>query len=110
MKYCLFILLSFFALAASQVEQVSAQDKAEKIPEGAKLFIAPMERDLHHSGDSDSPGAITGNLLGLMLGAGAIPEKWMAELELRAEIETVARDLFKQFEDTDAWPRCYPGT
>jgi hypothetical protein len=45
-----------------------------------------------------------------MLGAGAIPEKWMAELELRAEIETVARDLFKQFEDTDAWRRRYPGT
>lgn len=64
---------------------------------------------VNHSGDSDSAGAITGNLLGLMLGAGAIPEKWMAELELRAEIETVARDLFKQFEDTDAWRYRYPG-
>jgi ADP-ribosylglycohydrolase len=64
---------------------------------------------VNHSGDSDSTGAITGNLLGLMLGARAIPEKWLAELELRAEIEAVAGDLFKQFEDTDDWWNRYPG-
>jgi ADP-ribosylglycohydrolase len=64
---------------------------------------------VNHSGDSDSTGAITGNLLGLMLGVGAIPEKWLAELELRAEIEAMAGDLFKQFEDTDAWLSRYPG-
>jgi hypothetical protein len=40
---------------------------------------------------------------------GAIPEKWLSELELRAEIEAVAGDLFKQFEDTDAWWNRYPG-
>jgi ADP-ribosylglycohydrolase len=64
---------------------------------------------VNHSGDSDSTGAITGNLLGLMLGVGAIPEKWLSELELRAEIEAVADDLHKQFEDTDAWWNRYPG-
>jgi ADP-ribosylglycohydrolase len=64
---------------------------------------------VNHSGDSDSTGAITGNLLGLMLGVGAIPENWLAELELRAEIEAMAGDLFKQFEDTDAWLSRYPG-
>ncbi len=64
---------------------------------------------VNHSGDSDSTGAITGNLLGLMLGARTIPEKWLAELEMRAEIEAVAGDLFKQFEDTDAWRHRYPG-
>jgi ADP-ribosylglycohydrolase len=64
---------------------------------------------VNHSGDSDSTGAITGNLLGLMLGADAIPEKWLSELELRAEIEAVAVDLFNQFEDTDAWSHRYPG-
>jgi len=65
---------------------------------------------VNHSGDSDSTGAITGNLLGLMLGVGAIPEKWLAELELRAEIEAMAGDLFKQFEDTDARLSRYPGS
>ena len=64
---------------------------------------------VNHSGDSDSTGAITGNLLGLMLDVGAIPEKWLAELELRAEIEAMAGDLFRQFEDTDAWLSRYPG-
>jgi hypothetical protein len=33
----------------------------------------------------------------------------LAELELRAEIEVVAGDLLKQFEDTDAWWNRYPG-
>ena len=64
---------------------------------------------VNHSGDSDSTGAITGNLLGLMLGANAIPEKWLAELELRAEIEAMAGDVYKQFEETDAWLNRYPG-
>jgi hypothetical protein len=44
MKHCLFILLAFLALA---VNQVGAQDKTNKVPEGAKFFIAPMEGDLH---------------------------------------------------------------
>ena len=44
MKYCLLILLAFFAFA---VNQVGAQDKTNNVHEGAKLFIAPMEGDLH---------------------------------------------------------------
>lgn len=64
---------------------------------------------VNHSGDSDSTGAITGNILGLMMGVDVIPERWLAELELREVIEAVAGDLFKQFEDTDAWWNRYPG-
>jgi ADP-ribosylglycohydrolase len=71
-------------------------------------FARGVSLAVNHSGDSDSTGAIAGNLLGLMLGVQAIPEKWLAELELRAEIEAAARDLFKRFEDTDAWRRRYP--
>ncbi len=44
MKHCLFILLAFLTLA---VNQVCAQDETKKVPEGAKLYIAPMEGDLH---------------------------------------------------------------
>jgi hypothetical protein len=44
MKQCLFILHAFFTLA---VGRVGANDKTKKIPEGAKIFIAPMESDLH---------------------------------------------------------------
>jgi ADP-ribosylglycohydrolase len=64
---------------------------------------------VNHSGDCDSTGAITGNLLGLMLGRDAIPVNWLDGLELRAEIETVASDLNRGFEESDAWWTRYPG-
>jgi len=64
---------------------------------------------VNHSGDSDSTGAITGNILGAMLGAEAIPQRWLDELELRAEIETLARDLVTGFERSDEWRARYPG-
>lgn len=48
---------------------------------------------VNHSGDSDSTGAICGNLLGLVLGPEAIPAEWLETLEGRATIERVANDL-----------------
>lgn len=49
---------------------------------------------VNHSGDSDSTGAITGNLWGVMHGIDAIPATWLEQLELRAEITAIADDLF----------------
>lgn len=48
---------------------------------------------INHSGDSDSTGSMTGNLLGSIHGVQSIPTNWLAPLELRTEIESVARDL-----------------
>jgi ADP-ribosylglycohydrolase len=48
---------------------------------------------VNHSGDSDSTGAITGNLLGAAAGVKAIPDRWLAVLELRSTIEALADDL-----------------
>ena len=45
------------------------------------------------TGDSDSTGAMTGNLLGALYGVAAIPQRWLADLELRDVIETTAGDL-----------------
>ena len=45
---------------------------------------------VNHSGDSDSTGAITGNLMGAILGERAIPERWLEELELRPIVARVA--------------------
>ncbi len=45
------------------------------------------------TGDSDSTGAITGNLLGALHGTAAIPQRWLVPLELRDVITTVAQDL-----------------
>jgi ADP-ribosylglycohydrolase len=49
---------------------------------------------VNHDGDSDSTGAITGNLLGAMLGEDAIPAEWLAPLELREVITELAEDLY----------------
>jgi ADP-ribosylglycohydrolase len=48
---------------------------------------------VNHSGDSDSTGAITGNILGALLGAEVIPKRWLDAVELRQEIEAMAHDL-----------------
>ena len=48
---------------------------------------------VNHSGDSDSTGMIAGNLLGLIYGPQAIPERWLEELELREAIIRIAVDL-----------------
>ncbi len=52
---------------------------------------------INHSGDSDSTGSITGNILGALYGIDIIPENWFIELELRELIEETAVDLFDQF-------------
>jgi ADP-ribosylglycohydrolase len=49
---------------------------------------------VNHSGDSDSTGAVAGNVLGAMLGVEALPVRWLDVLELRDVIEHVAEDLF----------------
>jgi ADP-ribosylglycohydrolase len=64
---------------------------------------------VNHSGDSDSTGAITGNLLGLLLGVKAIPRTWLDELELRREVEAIACDLHVRFDDSGRWATRYPG-
>ncbi len=54
---------------------------------------AALTASVNHSGDSDSTGSITGNILGASLGAGAIPEKFLTALELRGVISKIATDL-----------------
>lgn len=48
---------------------------------------------VNHDGDSDSTGLIAGHLLGALQGRSAIPERWLAPLELRGVIEEMADDL-----------------
>ncbi|MHB8764223.1 MAG: ADP-ribosylglycohydrolase family protein [Deferrisomatales bacterium] len=60
----------------------------------AKSFEEGVILAVNHDGDSDSTGAMTGNLLGAQFGVRAIPERWLRELELRALIEELAADLF----------------
>lgn len=55
----------------------------------SKAIIAAV----NHSGDSDSTGSITGNILGAWLGYHAIEEKWLKALEMKDVILEVADDL-----------------
>ena len=48
---------------------------------------------VNHDGDSDSTGAVTGNLLGTSLGLSGIPQKYQHALELRKVILELADDL-----------------
>ncbi|UPW08629.1 ADP-ribosylglycohydrolase family protein [Gordonia terrae] len=48
---------------------------------------------VNHDGDSDSTGAIVGNLLGARDGVAAIPQRWLEPLELRDVIVEMAGDL-----------------
>lgn len=48
---------------------------------------------VNHKGDSDSTGAVTGNILGALIGYDAIDSKWKKDLELLDVILEVADDL-----------------
>ena len=55
-----------------------------------KAIIAAV----NHDGDSDSTGAIAGNILGAYLGLSAIPSKHIDNLELKDIILEIADDLY----------------
>lgn len=54
---------------------------------------------VNHSGDSDSTGAIAGNLLGAMHGTAALPAALVEPVAERALVERVAHDLADTFVD-----------
>ena len=77
-------------------------------------FDGAMIASVNHKGDSDSTGAVTGNILGAKLGLAGIPEKYTEKLELRDVILEVADDLWQDCpEDAEgdpAWLEKYAGT
>lgn len=73
-----------------------------------KSFEQGVAVAVNHNGDSDSTGAITGNLLGV------IPNRLLVPLELKSVLETIASDLWScrgwhsNMDDDFYWDR-YPG-
>lgn len=57
-------------------------------------FEAAIISSVNHSGDSDSTGAICGNIMGLLLGCDAIPAHYTKDLELIDVIVEIAEDLY----------------
>lgn len=67
---------------------------------------------VNHNGDSDSTGAVTGNILGAINGFTGIEDKWKENLELKDIILEMADDLFgihqiKGYKMDDKWIRRY---
>ncbi|MBK5275547.1 MAG: ADP-ribosylglycohydrolase family protein [Desulfuromonadales bacterium] len=71
-------------------------------------LVRGLRMAVNHSGDSDSTGAITGNILGALLGEQAIPHDWLNQLELVDVIRQVGNDLFTSYEGTESWLKSYP--
>jgi hypothetical protein len=73
---------------------------------------AALLLSVNHSGDSDSTGIVCGNIAGALYGVRAIPPEWLATLELRELVETLAKDALVEFSPgppTDpGWTRRYP--
>lgn len=79
-----------------------------------KHFEQAVLAAVNHSGDSDSTGAITGNLVGFLVGEQGIPERWRRNLMYADIVRQMAEDLFTGCpSDTDApdarWLERYPG-
>ncbi|WP_245572654.1 ADP-ribosylglycohydrolase family protein [Actinokineospora enzanensis] len=79
---------------------------ADDLADGLRLAV-------NHSGDSDSTGAICGNLLGAVHGLPAVPPGWLAELELREVMERLGRDALVEFSPANpledpTWRERYP--
>ena len=82
------------------------------------LFENDIEKgilfSINHSGDSDSTGSITGNILGLINGVEAIPQVWIENLRDNWLVKQVGEDLHtrvKGYSDNpdDEWWDKYPG-
>jgi ADP-ribosylglycohydrolase len=75
-------------------------------------FEAAVIKAINHSGDCDSTGAITGNIVGMMLREKGIPKRWKRNLRYKHIIEQIGHDLWLQFdgemEATRDWAEKYP--
>jgi ADP-ribosylglycohydrolase len=65
-------------------------------------FKKAIHLAVNHGGDSDSTGSITGNIVGLLLGAQSIPKAWIEKLELSGLIVQMAKDAYESMEGINA--------
>ena len=56
-------------------------------------FEDAIVASVNHSGDSDSTGAVTGNIMGALLGFSAIPDYYRKDLELIETLEDIAEGI-----------------
>lgn len=64
-------------------------------------FDKALIASVNHSGDSDSTGSVTGNIVGAYLGLKGIPQKYLDNLELKEVICEIADDLYNDCKITE---------
>ncbi|MBD5136542.1 MAG: ADP-ribosylglycohydrolase family protein [Lachnospiraceae bacterium] len=64
-------------------------------------FEQALIASVNHGGDSDSTGAVTGNILGAYLGLKGISKKYLDNLELKEVILEIADDLYNDCKITE---------
>ncbi|MGY1895045.1 ADP-ribosylglycohydrolase family protein [Nocardia gipuzkoensis] len=99
--------LSEQAVSAEQVESVGEGWIAEECLAVAVYCALHAARtgdvraalllSVNHSGDSDSTGAVAGNLIGAVHGVSGLPPEWAAAVEGRDVLVQVADDLVMNF-------------
>jgi ADP-ribosylglycohydrolase len=72
-------------------------------------FARAVRLAVNHSGDSDSTGAITGQILGAVLGRTGIPSRWVRGVELSDVVQDIGLDLWIRYLDHEVWREAYPG-
>ena len=71
-------------------------------------FSKALIVSVNHRGDSDSTGAVTGNILGALTGFEKIGDKWKNRLELTEVIDELSEDICSSFEKEDTvWYQKY---
>lgn len=73
-----------------------------------KDFAKAVKMAVNHNGDSDSTGAILGNILGAHLGIEKLPEKWTQKIELTDELGQLAKDLYVKPQEIEDAAKRYP--
>ncbi|WP_405402730.1 ADP-ribosylglycohydrolase family protein [Streptomyces sp. NBC_01104] len=102
------------APSAGKVESLGAGWVAEEalaiavycalvLPEAGQVAESLL-LSVNHSGDSDSTGAVCGNLLGARHGETGLPPAWLVRTEGRAVIAELADDLSLEFAHPVSWP------
>ena len=113
-----FLQLTDRAVSLSRDESVTDRDAIRALGEGwvaeetlaislycalkySQNFEKALIAAVNHSGDSDSTGSVTGNIVGTYLGYGKIPRKFLDQLELKDVILSVADDLYNDCQMTE---------
>ncbi len=72
-------------------------------------FLAAVTAAVNHGGDSDSTGAVAGNIMGALCGYSRIPRNYLEHLEAKEILDRLAQELAGEKERETVWERVRSG-